>query len=690
MRDARADAQIASALRLTWQPLFGRFGSLTPTQRASIPAILDGQDLLLCAPTASGKTEAVCAPLVERSLEAVTPTSILYVSPTRALVNDLAERLRPRLALIGVPVVRRTGDHHEPIPNTGAVIVTTPESFDSLLCRGRREPIGHDLASVQAAVLDEVHLLFGSARGEQLRWLLERLRRLRVHAHREGWVRSPSLQVVALSATVPDPSAIARAYLRGGVVVTVGGGRTIEAIAPSTDVPSPEMAIPAYLRTLRQPEKLLVFSPARRRVDELAVLLREEVGPLGYSVHAHHGSLSAGAREHAEAAARTDSKVIICATSTLEIGIDIGDVDLVILDGPAPDVPALLQRIGRGNRRSGRTRVMACSGSSAEAIVQAAMIDAARNGLLGEKETGPQFAVARQQIASYIYQSPRLRRSRGAIHDLIISVEPRLDAEGLVSHLAASGELRADRDDLFLGQSWMDLTTKGEIHSNIEAPRGVQVVDVHSGEVIASQVRDQIGRGLKTGGRLLEVTRWERFQIHVRDATSESRAAGEWSYVSGKWMEGSGQPQAVRAYLGIGPDTWPMVRLEDRTCVFHFGGGRRRAVLEVLLPGFSVNGWYVELPGHGIDKPSRLEAARADEVRAIVSEPNRLDHFDRILARPRANASLPVRERVHEVTEWLALDAEIDAIRGSCWQVIPPGPTNRALVELAGSMRRRR
>src|SRR5205823_6804612 len=104
--------------------------------------------------------------------------TVLYVSPTRALVNDLYERLHDPLRQLGLRLVRRTGDHKDSLAPAPHVLLTTPESFDSLLCRGRDGERGHVLASVVAVVLDEIHLLLGSPRGEQARWLVERLRRL--------------------------------------------------------------------------------------------------------------------------------------------------------------------------------------------------------------------------------------------------------------------------------------------------------------------------------------------------------------------------------------------------------------------------------------------------------------------------------------------------------------------------------
>ena len=113
--------------------------------------------------------------MLERHLSGQERRTILYVCPTRALVNDLHnERLAGPGGRLGIDVARRTGDHATQISKPVDVLITTPESFDSLLCRGRRAENGHVLARVASVVLDEIHVLFGTPRGEQIRWLLER------------------------------------------------------------------------------------------------------------------------------------------------------------------------------------------------------------------------------------------------------------------------------------------------------------------------------------------------------------------------------------------------------------------------------------------------------------------------------------------------------------------------------------
>ena len=129
------------------------------------------------------------------------------------------------------------------------------------------------------------------------------------------------------------------------------------------------------------------------RVDRLANTLRTNLARYNYQVESHHGSLDKSVREHTEAEIKLRDRVVAVASSTLEIGIDIGDIDLVVLDGPPPDVSSLLQRIGRGNRRRATTRVLPCWNNEGEQVILNAMLLAAKAGDLGAPVSGKQFAV---------------------------------------------------------------------------------------------------------------------------------------------------------------------------------------------------------------------------------------------------------------------------------------------------------
>ncbi|MBM3313116.1 DEAD/DEAH box helicase, partial [candidate division WOR-3 bacterium] len=261
------EREIRAALRRTWTPFFARFGRLTEVQVRAIPLILAGRNLVLISPAASGKTEAVLAPAVERLLsgspspEGRTPKSgvrrlaILYVSPTRALVNDLYRRLAEPLAYLELGLARKTGDHptieESKLP---FVLITTPESFDSLLGRHPRV-----FLALSAVVLDELHLLDNTPRGDQLRILLERLRLL-----------VSDLRYYALSATIDDPDIGAR-YFPNPVVVQVAGRREIDELLMPMDKGWPGRLV-AELRR-RECRKVLCFFNARSSAEEHAKLL---------------------------------------------------------------------------------------------------------------------------------------------------------------------------------------------------------------------------------------------------------------------------------------------------------------------------------------------------------------------------------------------------------------------------------
>lgn len=665
------DVEIAAALPRAWTYFFAPFGRLTAVQRAAVLPILHGSDVLVISATASGKTEAACAPLVERYMGGSQPWTVLYISPTRALVNDLFERLYLPLSQLNLRLERRTGEYRPTAGRHINVLLTTPESFDSMLCRGRtRNPDGHLLASVNAVVLDEIHFLHGSARGEQVRWLLERLRKLRSQAKEANWVREDRIQIVALSATIFNPKEVIDQFLPNGVQITIPGGRAIELVNPPDGSADVVTAIPSYLGSIEHSEKVLVFANSRTSVDTLTARLKQALTPLNYSAFAHHGSLDKSEREATEEAVKTLARIVVVATSTLEIGVDIGDIDLVVLDGPAPDVPSLLQRIGRGNRRKQTTRVMTCNSGPLATLVSSAMIEAARDGWLGSREGGPQYAVARQQVASYIFQAPRPTRSKSMIQRFLKRCSPPVVSENLVSTMLANGELVEDQYGIRLGEHWLNMTDRGDIHTCIEGTGGSSVVDELTGRVIAHGIQQQAGPGIQTGGHLLQVRRWNEFRIEVRKTASTSLAAGNWSYSSRPRVQGAGQPEAVRRYLEIPETVWPIVRDENWAYCFHFGGARRRAVIELAADQGgegknrpTVNDWYLRLTSVALEKPAWLTNSGLATLDLAIT--SRLDQLEHKLGRPRANSFLPYEARIDEVRGWLQIESELNTFRNA-------------------------
>src|SRR5262249_20176871 len=205
--------QLKDRLPCAWDALFARFGAFTEIQSQAIEPLLEGRNCVLVSATASGKTEAALAPLLERhkqSSPSKSPKklSILYIVPTRALARDLARRLQLPLEKLAVRMQVKTGD--EPTLNSNRppeLLLTTPESFDSLLAN--RPRMAKDIGAV---VIDELHIFDGSVRGDQLRILLNRQRRIKRYAFERGEIARNELQFCALSATIRNPSEAGSRY----------------------------------------------------------------------------------------------------------------------------------------------------------------------------------------------------------------------------------------------------------------------------------------------------------------------------------------------------------------------------------------------------------------------------------------------------------------------------------------------
>jgi ATP-dependent helicase Lhr and Lhr-like helicase len=457
-----SDADIFRLMSGGGRHLLGSFRSLTDAQRLAIPDLLDGRCVLLVARTASGKTEAVLAPLLSRASRERWDgiPSILYVSPTRALANDLHRRLSTRLAGF-TSVGRRTGEYRE---LDSELLVTTPESLDSMLARGgpRR---AHVLAKVRAVVIDELHVLAESPRGTQLQVLLARL----------DEVAEVQPQRAALSATVPDASALAVRFLGAGAIVRVAPGSRrlrVETSVQGSEIPRRGIGVDPLVRMLCRHEvdnrgygpvadrllslrkelgglKALVFVPSRARCDRLTADLRRAFSGLApIPILAHHGSLDQARREETESTLAKADEGVAVATSTLEIGIDVGDIDVVVLDGPPGSVSSLLQRIGRSNRRSSDVVVLPVARNDVEACILASMLRSALDGELDPIPETSHVSVAIQQLASILYQPASGRRSRAGIEALLA---------------AAFGDISTRIVDELLKGDWIRMTETGGI-----------------------------------------------------------------------------------------------------------------------------------------------------------------------------------------------------------------------------------
>ena len=649
---------LKSQLRFTWEPLFSRFGSFTPVQLEAIPVVLRGEDCLIASRTASGKTEAATAPILERlKVEKWTGLSILYISPTRALVNDLFRRLEPSLAELAVTIGIRTGD--SPNINVDAppsVLITTPESFDVLLMRSPRM-----FVRVQALVLDEIHLLDNSARGDGLRLSIHRLRALRSNAQERGDSGSDNMQVIALSATIPKPSETASRYCVNARIIRVEGKRRINAELR-------QMASLADLRTLisefreRGIRKALVFCGSRAESEELAdgIKPRSEktpaLDPFGGNIFVHHGSLDRKLRLETEARFGEATIGICFATSTLELGVDIGDIDLVILAGPPFSVGSFLQRIGRGNRRTNLTSVICFYRSPRERHLFNVLLDCAEAGLQDESVYFFRPSVVVQQLLSYLKQNKTgalLPRHFRVLLDGKSECAPLLTAveqSELIDHLIAIELLKplGRYDALLPGSAASHLYERHQVNGNIEATaRTLAVVDDLTGRVIGEvQQRDLMKTDtFALGGNRLDVVRQTAQGIMV-DTSKARGPIRRLRYSSRGRVLPFDLAQRLGQAVGKQKDELFYFEYYERWYLLHALGNVYGTLLSMILK--NERSWNSKSDGIfliGKESPPSNLKPLIDEKQASQLVMNHYQKFEKMLGTGRFQSHLPISLR---------------------------------------------
>lgn len=540
-----AENDIRRKLVCTWHAFFARFPHLRPIQLAAIPAILKGKSVVVNAPTAAGKTEAIMAPVIERYIrerrraaEAPTQTAvveqapqpskswfdamgaakssqfysgnrlgnealgavkrasktlghtdtgvgpaIVLVAPTKALCNDLYRRLREPVEKSGLDIAVRTGDNPTfKLQKPPQVIVTTPESLDSLLAR---KPAVFKYLS--ALVIDEIHLLCGSGRGDQLQCLISRLRVLNGHA----------FQICASSATVPDIQQIARDFLgdSGLVIATESSARQIEATIrtihsePNLAIEDTAAIIESML--LESPvRKILAFCNSRTNVENIVHALRSKPR-IAAMVFAHHGSLSKEERIRTEQQFLRAQNAACVATSTLELGIDIGDVDRIILLGPPPDVSSLIQRIGRGCRTMQTVYACCLADSPFNSNRFLHLVECARGECLFPDPVSLRPTALVQQALSICLQNPKRWIGKQALYERISPAAQRLysleDCEKILENMTSNGLMRkAERGRYVPDAKTEFLFERGYMHSMITERGETDVVDSMTGRTLGS------------------------------------------------------------------------------------------------------------------------------------------------------------------------------------------------------------
>jgi ATP-dependent Lhr-like helicase len=454
--EPQAAAALAWAHPVVAEWFLTKFGSATEPQEEGWPSILRGDTTLISAPTGSGKTLAAFLVAIDQLLRqaivgSLAPvTQVVYISPLKALSNDVQKNLDGPLAEIQqlasargylCPPIRtgvRTGDtlpieRARMLRNPPHILVTTPESLYLLLTAGKSR---EHLRSVRTVIVDEIHAIADDKRGAHLALTLERLDALVCGENRLSpgtflTGRSTPPQRVGLSAT-QNPIELVADFLTGtqprdvqsstrkpATIIQVGQRRVLDIAIeiPSCDelgsVTSNAMWEEVFDKLAAHAlahRSTLVFVNTRRLVEKIAFALSERLTPeLGPDcVAAHHGSLSRELRLDAEQRLKNGEIRILVATASLELGIDIGNIDLVCQIASTRAVAVAMQRVGRaGHWRGAVPKGRLFATTRDDLLEQAALVRKMRAGELDRLEVPPQpIDVLMQQIVACVGAEP--------------------------------------------------------------------------------------------------------------------------------------------------------------------------------------------------------------------------------------------------------------------------------------------
>ena len=572
----------------------GRFASPTPAQVQAWPAIQAGRHTLIAAPTGSGKTLAAFLAAIDRLLRQglegrlADATQVVYVSPLKALSNDIQRNLEAPLAGIsqalrdhGLPDVEirtsvRTGDtppgeRQRMLRRPPHIVVTTPESLYILLGSASGRAM---LATTRTVIIDEIHAMAPNKRGAHLALSLERLAAL----------CGDNLQRIGLSATQNPIEAIAHLLVGAGddgvaaVDATAVGAAGVQGTAaaprgtpgawpqiidtghqrprdlaievpesPLEAVMSAEVWTQAYdhlVRLVEAHRTTLVFVNTRRMAERVARQLSDRLGEA--SVTAHHGSMAKEQRLDAEQRLKRGELKALVATASLELGIDIGDVDLVCQLGSPRSIASFLQRVGRSGHAVGGTPKGRLFPLSRDDLVEcAALLDSVRRGELDRLSIPcqPLDVLAQQIVAEVAAQDwpeaalyDRMRRAwpyrslsrddfTAVVHMLAEGFSTRRGRRGaLLHHDAVNHMLRGRR-----GARLTALTSGGTIPDNAD----YQVLLEPENQTIGSvnedfAVESLAGDVFQLGNNAYRIMRVERGVVRVEDARGQAPTIPFW------------------------------------------------------------------------------------------------------------------------------------------------------------------
>jgi ATP-dependent Lhr-like helicase len=543
----------------------------TPIQILTIPKILSGENVLVIAPTGSGKTESVALPVLSllarekkekgKRRETLRGVKVLYIAPMRALSKNVTERLRGYAReVFGIVYGDPVREWHSDVDwkvrkgiceTPPLILVTTPESLESILdlhCSSI-------LRNVRYVIVDEIHELIGSKRGEQVLALIERIKSL------FGISR---IQRMYLSATIPKPSEIARLLEGSDGHVRVVEDPSVRELSVELRfaIDAERMLAQELSEALGQSRGYIVFVNSRA----MAELLHHQLTTHGVGdIAVYHSSLSKAQRRRLEEAFNRGVLRGLVATRALELGVDISGVDSVAIIG-SPRLPEyLIQRLGRSSHQPGRT-----SSGSLIAIDEVDLLEmlalvnlASRRRLAGVTTNMPSRDVIAREVLAEALRADRINGhvELGYLVDVFRKafpskgVEIKSMVEETVNHLVGKDMLAANDSVLRLGRGFKSIwpsKDRGKFVTFIPPKSEVKVVDSNGSAIGVIDAVNLLflrsGRNIRLGGRVWSVKRVGKWKIVVDMASTDEFSIPVWK--GGGVM--SPQFIAIEAYRLLG------------------------------------------------------------------------------------------------------------------------------------------
>ena len=385
------------ANRLKWK-------KLNPIQEEAIPIIKEKNDTLVISPTASGKTEAVLIPIfddiIRNNLE---PVSVIYISPLKALINDMNDRIEKWCDYFNLEVTKWHGDVPRTkksafIKNPTDILLITPESLEVIFMNKTTEEKENIFKNLKYVIVDEIHYFVESDRGTQLNSLLNRMTK-----YLEG-----SITMVGLSATVGNPKTVSK-WLRPNNpahIVEDPSKRPFQYKVICGSEPEISEELRKYVN-----RKILIFVHSRKDAEKYYNLLKRVLKIR--NIYIHHSSVDRDIREENEEKFKYLNAGFMISTSTLELGIDVGNIDIVVQIKPPNNVSSFLQRIGRSGRKSKNQRSIIFYQTDEEIFISLAEIslikeDHIEDIKIPEKPKDIYF----HQILSSIFENGKIKQSK--------------------------------------------------------------------------------------------------------------------------------------------------------------------------------------------------------------------------------------------------------------------------------------